>query len=187
LGVAILGAGIALGIFVQRQFRWGQEAPVGAADPQVPSSAAPDVEEWKYPGAEKRGELTGVRKEVAGKRTRLVGYVVVWTTPDEYNKVISFYADKLKMGAVDLDKNPHFSFIGGKVGFGSETGTEATGFLPDTKGPLRGGTPVAGEKLTRPVQIHCLFQRTDSYDVTVIVNRADGEKYTHILLAYDVK
>lgn len=40
---------------------------------------------------------------------------------------------------------------------------------------------------TRPVRAKCLIRRCPSYDLTVLLTRADSETETHVLLLYDPK
>jgi serine/threonine protein kinase len=138
----------------------------------------PPVEEWSYPGAKVFRGSAGRREEEAGQLVKLVGHTTVSVTPDDYNKVAAFYADKLQMGPLDLNKEPNRT-SGGRSSEGSSTGLVMTGWFADTIKP--------GKFDPRPVRVHCLMRRTPSHAVTVFISKSDGEDHTHIILAYDGK
>ena len=121
----------------------------------------------------------------------------IWITADSYDKVVSFYADKLQLGHVDPDAFPNSQ--GG--GFGSSKSSsglfgkrfeshEVYGLLADKMGepsPGRGAAGRVGKKDPQPLRTHCLYRRTDAYLLTVTITRADKGQHTYIVLVYDVR
>jgi hypothetical protein len=179
-GIALLIAGAALGFLVQGQMRWGEVA--GApANGRTPLASAPDISEWKYPGAEKGVENTGasLRDASGEKLLKLTGHAAVWTTPEDFDKVVAFYTNKLEVETDDpaAKSDGMYSWTSAPT----VNTPMAKALIPDT-------TPAGTKALSaRPVRVQCLFRRTTSYAVTVFVSRADSEDHTHIVVAYDIR
>jgi hypothetical protein len=172
----------------------------------TPTAAdAPEIEEWRYPGAVKRFDSTaghmaeGIQRG-PGFAERDGVHMAIWITADDYNKVVSFYAAKLHLRHVEPDQFPDAQGSGGSFtkspsGMFSKhfESHEVQFLLSDRMGKPSPGRerPEAafrvGEKDPHPLRTHCLSRRTDSYLVTVTVTRAEDGKHTYIVLVYDVR
>ena len=166
----------------------------------TPTAAdAPEIEEWSYPGAEKRFDSTGgpmaERKQRGPDFKKRDGvHKAIWITADAYNKVVSFYADKLQLGHFDPDKtssqggvDSSQKFSGGMFPerFKSE---EIYGFISDRMKPIPGDAIArVAARDPHPLRTHCFVRRTDAYLVTVTITKAEEGEHTYIVLVYDVR
>ncbi len=130
-------------------------------------------EEWKYPNSQVFSNLSG-----GGGSTEKIQVgptsVVVMLTPDDYEKVLEFYA--AKFGAKILTSysgSGPIGFVGNDQIVGGHVVSDVTR-SPDDGGPGR----------ERPVKIKMLARRTSEYDLTLVISKSEGEKMTHIMLAY---
>ena len=119
---------------------------------------APAVEDWKYPGAETAGSGSmgggGDQHWEEGKH-----FDASWTTTDDFDKVMDFYADKLELNKDWLNKSPWAS--------GSVGDTR----LKSLNSPPSGGVADEGDKRLRPVRCRCLSRYTPAYDISIFVTR----------------
>jgi len=180
VAVVIVAVSFCAGLLVQRQY---QLASINAAEEifrditglDDPVPPAPLWEDWMYPDAESKGSVTGSELRIKGKLIRPAGRYAVFVTPDDFETVAGFYADKTGFENVD-DAASSRSAV-------SSSGTlqgESNHLLDDFEDAVQ-------PQKSRPVRVKCLIRRCPSYDMNVLINRADGENHTHILLLYDPK
>jgi hypothetical protein len=166
------------GILMQRQY---QVATIRAAEEfgrnfaglndSVPPS--PRWEEWHYPRAESKGSIQGSSARVNGKLVRPAGRYAIFVTADAFEDVARFYAEKAGFEQPDDVAKSHLAV--------SSHGTlqgESNHLLDDF-------SDVTDPQKLRPVRVKCLIRRCPSYDLTVVITRADDENYTHLGLFYD--
>ncbi len=176
IGVGLLNlfaAGIGLGMFVQYRLQLGvAEAATrpflefargmsgeGASEP------APPLEHWRYPGATEQGRGRGPSLAINDQTVKPASEHLMFTTPDDYDKVLSFYGSK----------GGNTSGISGDAITGIRIYlSQADGRDPVTNGP-------------RPVRVQCLRETRASYDVVVFITRAEKEAHTHVILLYTRK
>ncbi len=138
---------------------------------------APAMADWKYPGAETAGDGTmGGGGDQHWENAK--HFEAVWITPDDFDKVLHYYADKLELGKEFVFKSPWDT--------GSSAGDkDAKGWI-SLNAPPKGGVSDEGDKRLRPVRCRCLYRRGPSYDISVFVTRGAREKHTFILVLYSL-
>lgn len=179
IGIFVLVAiAFGAGILVQREYqvamiRTAEEFArdlVGLNDP-VPSP--PRWEDWGYPGAQLRGNIQGSSVRVSGELVRPAGRYAIFVTADPFESVARFFAEK--------------------AGFEEPDNVAKSDSAVSTKGTVQGESnhllddfhDNTDPQSLRPARVKCLLRRCPSYDLTVIITRANEEKYTHIALFYD--
>lgn len=181
LGICALGVvaiAFGAGLYVQREFQLAKIRTaesfardlVGLNDPVPPP---PRWEEWGYPGADIMGSIQASSVRVSGELVRPAGRYAVLVTPDPFESVARFYAEKAGFEAPDdiAKRNSAVSTEGNIQG-------ESNHLLDD----FHDSTDYQS---LRPVRVKCLLRRSPSYDLTVVISRANEEKNTHIALFYD--
>jgi hypothetical protein len=134
---------------------------------------APAMDDWKYPGAETAGNGSmGGGGDQHWENAK--HFDAAWTTTDDFDKVMNFYADKLELDKDWLNKSPWAS---GNVG---------DKLLKSLNASPKGGVSDDGDKRLRPVRCRCLARHTPSYDISVFVTRGATEKHTFILVLYSL-
>jgi hypothetical protein len=184
--VVLFAAGIGLGMLVQYKLQSGmaEATAEGAARPFVQLAKglagegdlgppAPPVDDWRYPDAAEQGRTKGGSLEVGGQTVKPAPFYVLWTTPDDYEKVVAFYGEKCGVGPTP----------GG--GIGTKFQATADKVQTEVNFSLRDERVPTASLDSRPVRVLCLRQRCGSYDVAVFITRAQGEKHTHIILLYE--
>jgi hypothetical protein len=131
--------------------------------------ARPDWKEWKYPGCVERGFGQVGGGQSGGVKTPM-DYHSVMTTPDDYEKVLGFYAEKTGISVLALENG-----AGAGGGTSGEWFVANDSLLPDEVAQ------------NRPVRVRMFGKRTPTYDLTMFISRANDEKHTHIILAYTKK
>jgi hypothetical protein len=96
-------------------------------------------------------------------------YVSRAWTKDDLTKVVEFYNKKLTNKALSIGKGDA-SVAGDKE--------KGTGTVDDSRQLDADGAPA------RPVTIAVATEYTKSYSVTVVISRAKGEDYTHIVVSF---
>jgi len=145
---------------------------VGLDDPLSP---APAWEEWQYPKADCIGSGHDQDLTMGGKLVRPAGHYAVLVTPDAFEDVARFYAEKTGFDDPASVARSHAAI--------SSQGTiqgESSHLLDDSDS-------AADLAKARPVRAKCLVRRCPSYDLTVFLTRAEGETNTHIVLVYQPK
>jgi hypothetical protein len=179
--LALFAAGVGLGMFVQYRLqiavaeataRQVLDLARGFAGEGDPGPPAPALEDWHYPGAIEQGSIKGTSLEINGQIVKPAPIYVLWGTPDDYDKVVAFYAEK-----------GGFKQIGGQ-GFEGNTRGESNVVLSDDWNPERNPD---GSGKSRPIRALCLRRRCGSYDLAIFITRAQGEGHTHIVLLYERK
>jgi len=137
---------------------------------------APGIDDWKYPDAQSGGSSSsGGGSERPGREY----HEVVWMTADDYDKVLAFYADKMKLDKDWVSESP---WVQGTMGGGN---------IMSVNSPPKGGVGREaegdGDKRVRPVRCQCLTKRTPSYDISVFLTRGESEKHTYVLIVYNRK
>jgi hypothetical protein len=155
----------------------GESAPDWKDLPGSPADAktgesAPDWKEWKYPECSEHESSTG-----GGTQTSSGGvpphFCLVMATPDDYERVLRYYGDKA--GIPGLEQG---SGAGTKVNTGGpQVHVEEWFVLNDSHPPNRATQ-------SRPVKMKMFGRRTLTYDLTMLISRANDEKHTHIVLAF---
>jgi len=175
--LALFAAGVGLGMFVQSRLQPALAEAVarryldlarslgGESQPGLP---APPLADWRYPGAHEYGTTTGTSLEINGQIIKPPPSYVRSTTPDDYDKVVAFYAEK-----------GGFHHTSGSA-FEGNTQGESNVVLSDDWNPERSDK-------SRAIRALCLRRRCGSYDLTVFITRAHGEGHTHIVLLYEPK
>lgn len=166
------------GLLAQRQY---QIATIRAAEDfgrnlaglNDPVPQAPHWEAWRYPSAESKGSIQGSSVRVNTKLVRPAGHYTVFVTADPFEDVARFYAEKACFEQPDDVAKSHSAVSS----HGSLQG-ESNHLLDDFH-------DAADPEKLRPVRVKYLIRRSPSYDLTVIITRADDEKYTHVALFYD--
>jgi len=175
--LALVTAGIGIGMFVQYRLQIGvaqatarqfQNLARGLAGEGATGPAAPPLDDWRYPDAHEQGKLEGTSVEINGRQVIPPPYGARWTTSDDYDKVVAFYAGK-----------GGFKHTNGQY-FEANTQGESNIVLSDDQLP-------DGSVKSRPVHALCLRRRCASYDLTVFISRAETEAHTHIVLLYEPK
>ena len=157
--------GVAIFLVAVVAFYGGLIIGRGKPDPPPGVPRPPSEDHWIYPDA-----MNMMR---SGSKD---GFLAVLTTPDDFDSVARFYHQEISasLGLHDDDYDPRANGITA-TGLGSGQYVRASdSLLRDGVGP-------------RKVRIQTFEVRSRSYDLTVFVNRADGDKHTHILLTYDPK
>jgi hypothetical protein len=176
--LALTGAGFGAGW-------WYGRSQVPPMQPRNPDTKSPDDPwqdkprwlEWKYPDSREASSAHG-----GGGRAGAVSVgpldAVVLVTPDSFEKVLAFYADKFH---ADILAAPNG---GGSMSyFRSEHGEDEVvvgDVVSDSLREVDDGGP-GGQ---RPVKTKMVARRTKLYDLTLVISKADGEKHTRIYLAY---
>jgi hypothetical protein len=137
---------------------------------QEPREASLDWQQWKYPGCSEHDSSLGGGGQM-GKARVPSHYCLVMTTPDDYEQVLKFYADK--KGFSDL------------AGSGSGTRASSNPDLFESWFVLSDSLAPDGVNQSRPVKAKLFGKRTPTYDLTMLVSRAKDEKHTHIVLSYN--
>jgi hypothetical protein len=134
-------------------------------DPPLGVPPAPADDYWTYPDAREWGRIGGNGH-----------YLATLVTPDDFDKVARFYHERIS-SAVGLGGG---NFDPQREG-GSSTGSQ-WGSYSETSDSRQsdGGGP-------RKVRVHSFAVRSQMFDLTVFVNRAEGEGHTHVTLSYDRK
>lgn len=151
---------------------------VQALAPRKPPLPLPTGSEaWAYPGASSgsSGKYGGQFVGGVNPWHSHSGATNVYITTDDYNKVVAYYAGKFGTWW-NLEKFPN---LGSSDGRGTEEGYISTDLTPDNRVPGQANAP-------RTVRCHSMAFRTDSYGVTIFVNKAASEPHTHIVVVYDV-
>ncbi|QDU19397.1 serine/threonine-protein kinase [Urbifossiella limnaea] len=117
------------------------------------------LEHWLYPGA-------GVVSTSSGGF-----HLGVYVTPDPAEKVAAWYEERIGT-RIALDGNFHGGGGGPDV------------FTATTSDSFRRVTGRAGEPVRRPVRVGIATRRSDASVLTLVINRADGEDATHIVLSF---
>jgi hypothetical protein len=175
--LALFAAGVGLGMFMQsrlqpavaevvaRRYLDLTRSLAGESELGLP---APPLTDWRYPGAREYGTTTGSSLEINGQIIRPAPSYVRSTTPDDYDKVVAFYAEK-----------GGFHHTSGSAFEGNSQG-ESNVVLTDDWNPERSDK-------SRLVRALCMRRRCGSYDLTVFITRAHREGLTHIVLLYEPK
>jgi hypothetical protein len=166
------------GLLVQRKYqiatiRTAEEFGRNLAGLNDPVPPAPRWEAWGYPSAESKGSIQGSSVRVNAKLVRPAGRYAIFVTADPFEAVARFYAEKAGFEQPDDVAKSHSAV--------STRGTlqgESNHLLDDFHDP-------ANPQEFRPVRVKCLIRRCPSYDLTVLITRANEEKYTHIAVSYD--
>jgi hypothetical protein len=166
------------GLLVQRHYqvasiRVAEEFGRNLAGLDDPVPHAPRWDAWRYPGAESKGSIQGSSVRVNTKLVRPAGNYTVFVTADPFEDVARFYAEKARFEQPD-DVAKSQSAVSSRGTIQGESNHLLDDFH-DAADP---------EKL-RPVRVKCLVRRSPSYDLTVIITRANDEKHTHVALFYD--
>lgn len=177
---ALFAGGIGIGILVQREMqlariRAGENFARELAGLNDPIPAAPDREEWLYPRAKVKGQLESAAVRISGELVRPAGHYAVLVTGDDFETVARHYSDKLKFSDPE-------AIAKSQLAFSSEGNVqgESVHLLDDQRGE---GDPQSA----RALRTKCLVRRCPSYDLTVLLTRAEGERETHIIVLYDPK
>jgi hypothetical protein len=179
----LLAAGFGLGMFVQWRVKLGVEEAKAKFTENIirqfagddrPIPPPPPFEEFRYQGAHSDSRKGGSSQRVMGKQVRAAGTYEVLLTSDDFDKVVGFYWTKVGFNekAPTSPFYPQFSQV---EGF---SGEEKHCLADNVLAPAVHGK-------TRPLRAVCLVHRCSSYDLTVFVTRAEGEKYTHVVLLYN--
>jgi hypothetical protein len=67
------------------------------------------------------------------------------------------------------------------AGEASEGSAGSRFFCDDSAGPPRTGSP---QRPRRPLAVRFLSKHTATYDLALVITRAEGERYTHVVLDY---
>jgi hypothetical protein len=139
---------------------------IGRSKPGPPPGLPPppSADYWNYPGSK---EL----KRSGGEESLLA----VLTTPDDFDEVARFYHQQISK-ATGLSAGP---FDPQTVGIGSAG--YAWGSYCYASDSTR---PEGGPRKVRSLVFEV---RSRSFDLTVFVDRAEGEGHTHVTLTYDPK
>jgi hypothetical protein len=180
--LALFGAGVAVGMFVQYRLQIGVAA--AAAQPFLDFARgfsgeggergpAPPLEHWRYPGAIERARGRGSSLVINGVTVKPAPEYLALATADDYQKVTAHYGTKLGFKAAS-------DF--GLSGMTNKTSTDGGFQLA-----FADGQDLSHAGNARPVRVLCLRQTCASYNVVVFVTRADKEAHTHVILLYDPK
>jgi hypothetical protein len=165
----VLGLGI--GYLAGRNSLPRQELTENAADLK-PEDVERVGQDWKYPGCSAHDSSQGGGGKI-GSAIVSPHYCLVMTTPDDYEAVLKFYADKTGIPSLVAGTGG-----GSRGSFDSKTGSLETWFvLNDSLSP-------EGPNRSRTVKAKMFGKSTPTYDLTILVSRANDEKHTHIVLAY---
>jgi hypothetical protein len=126
---------------------------------EPPTATAKAASAWEYPGAK-----NSMSSEVGPL------YESVRTTTDDLARVVAHYEKKLGT-KIDLDKPEAGAAEGGS--------DKQTAVLQDSL-----QSEDAKKPQTRDVTLLLASQNTKSYDLTLVISQAKGEKQTHIALTY---
>ena len=134
-------------------------------DPPLGLPRPPAEDHWTYPGSALVAR-TGLNQSV----------FTILATPDDFDSVARFYSDRI--GATtglgdnfDPQRNETVT-----RGFAWGTYTRAS----DSRQMTDGVSP-------RKVRVWAFEVRSQVYDLNVVVNRAEGEAHTHVIITYDPK
>ena len=153
-----LGVGFLAGVlFVRHQY----SVQAGALDAEW--------ETWHYPGAVSNGSNSAgarglLNLSVAPARSTLLA------TPDSFEDVMRFYAGKAGLNWATAGT--------------SGAQSARTGLLDGESLVYMTDSTRLGDGQPRPVRLQTLGRRTVTYDVAVIVSRAEGEGHTHVVLLW---
>ena len=163
-----IAAGVGIGYVAGRNNLLGREpAAKSRGDDES------DWKQWKYPGSTELGSSRGGGGQVR-EANLPPHYCLAMATPDDFEKVLGFYADKT--GIANL------ATVGGggsKMHFDSARTDIEDWFTIDDSLPAN-----RSDSSKRPVKIKVFAQRTLAADVTMFISRASDEQDTHIILAY---
>jgi hypothetical protein len=139
---------------------------IGLAKPEPPPGLAPPppADYWTYPGSKELMRAGGQKD-----------FLAVLVTPDDFDAVARFYQQQISQatGLSDGNFDPQGAGISG-AGFASGNSRYAS----DSRRP---------DNTPRNVRVFSFEVQSQGYDLTVFVNRAEGEGHTHITLTFDPK
>ena len=165
-----IAVGVAIGYFAGRNNLLAGRLSETSSDLKA-GEAGPDWKEWKYPGCAEHGSSLGGGGQAGMSKVPPL-YCLVMTTPDDYEKVLKYYADKMGNSVLAVGAGS-----GTKVDSSNPENCENWFVLNDALSP-------EGANRSRPVKAKVFGKRTPTYDLTMHVSRANDENHTHIMLAY---
>src|SRR6266849_1988981 len=93
--LAVFAAGVGLGIFVKLEVAKAAWNVVrGITGYGAPGPPAPPLEDWRYPDTLEHGTTKGMSLEINRQAVIPTPFYTLWATPDDYDKVVAFYAGK---------------------------------------------------------------------------------------------
>ena len=168
---AVFATGVGLGIFVKLEVAksaWNFVRGVSGEG----APPAPPLEDWRYPDALEQGTTKGMSLDFNGQAVIPTPFYTLWATPDDYDKVVAFYAGK---GGFKQTSGQAYAW---------NSGGETNVVLGDDWNPERNPD---GSAKSRPIRALCLRRRCPSYDMAVFITRSGEEGHTHIVLLYEPK
>jgi hypothetical protein len=169
----VLGLLASLAVGAAGGYAVGRHRFPGSPGDAKTAEAAPDWQEWKYAGSSEHDSLTGGGTQTSSGAVP-PHFCLVMTTEDDYEKVLRYYADKTGVASLEAGG----SGGGTRFNFGPNGAYAEEWFvLNDSRSPNSANQD-------RPVKMKMFGRRTLTYDLTMLISRANDEKHTHIVLAF---
>jgi hypothetical protein len=152
------------------------QALFGAVKAPKPK-APPEWTEWRYPGSTEQGSSKGGGGTMNGLTVGPIDSVIL-TTPDDFEKVLEWYANKFDSPVIAVPTGS------GSLG---KFNTENTDDPIINANVMLASNRPGDERdkgTWRPVRMKVISARTPRYDLVINVSRAEGESHTHVVVTY---
>lgn len=159
-GLALVISALAAFYFGYRQGMWNG---IRAATTSAASVQPVNLDSWKYPAMTVDSSQIGITGHVAGIIFNPQNFLK-GTSPDQFDQVVSFYAQRCPESRVDVGLGAQHVDSSVIQSISIDDGVRAIGGF------------------ARPVRIMTFAVQTDTFDLFIMISRADTEAETHILL-----